>query len=51
VRNAADVYELFQKLGYDLDSPEPFESADLDAFEFDPVECSRHSARVHRQWL
>ena len=47
VRNAADVYALFQKLGYDSGSPEPFEGADLDAFGFDPVD----SAGIRRVYI
>ena len=39
LRNAADVHEMFRRLGYDIAEPDPFEREELTQFEFDPTDA------------
>lgn len=43
LRSAEDVHELFQRLGYDVYDPEPFEGDDLDQLDLD--EADRETVR------
>jgi adenine-specific DNA-methyltransferase len=38
LRSAEDVHEVFQRLGYDVYDPEPFEGDDLDQLELDDAD-------------
>lgn len=38
LRSAEDVYEVFQRLGYDVFDPEPFEGDDLDQLDLDEAD-------------
>ena len=40
LRNAADVHEMFRRLGYDIAEPDPFEREELAQFEFDPTDAA-----------
>ena len=43
ITSASDIHELFARLGYDVNSPEPFEGEALEDFQFDSVD--HHAVR------